>query len=435
MAKKPSVTIIGAGFGGLALASFLQAKGWQVTVIDRSDQPGGLAAGYQQPDWEWPLEYFYHHLFGDKTFRRWLAKIAPEVPVDYRAAKTGLLLDGRLVPLNSVADWWHLPGFSLLAKLHFAAGTALFRTLPSQWWARARVGQLPFWLGKTASQKIWQPLLAAKFGDQWPEVSLAWLAARIRQRPRRLGYPRGGFAHLAKVISQKLARQGVEFIWRQKVTRLQPQANGWQIFAGRRRFFAPRLVLALPLPVASQLLARHLPARTARLYQQWPTRAALTLVLRLRRPFLPQNYYWLNILNPLFPFVVVVEQTNFVSPEHYHQEHLVYAGGYYREDDPLLRQRPTSIMKKFAPWLRKLRLDFEDDLLGYDVFRAPYAQPVWTPTNYHQRPQLTTGLPRLYWLSQHHIFPQDRGLNQTVVLAKRLARLLEKEKKNSIISS
>lgn len=45
--KRPSVVVIGAGFGGLAAAIRLQARGFAVTVIDKRDQPGGRAYVYR----------------------------------------------------------------------------------------------------------------------------------------------------------------------------------------------------------------------------------------------------------------------------------------------------------------------------------------------------------------------------------------------------
>ena len=42
------ITIIGAGFGGLAAALRLQAQGHRVTLLEQRDQPGGRAAVYQQ---------------------------------------------------------------------------------------------------------------------------------------------------------------------------------------------------------------------------------------------------------------------------------------------------------------------------------------------------------------------------------------------------
>ena len=38
-----SVVVIGAGFGGMSAAALLAKKGFDVTVIERNDQPGGRA--------------------------------------------------------------------------------------------------------------------------------------------------------------------------------------------------------------------------------------------------------------------------------------------------------------------------------------------------------------------------------------------------------
>jgi len=39
----PHAVVIGSGFGGLAAAVRLQARGWRVTVPERLDAPGGRA--------------------------------------------------------------------------------------------------------------------------------------------------------------------------------------------------------------------------------------------------------------------------------------------------------------------------------------------------------------------------------------------------------
>lgn len=44
---RPRVVVIGAGFGGLAAAVRLQARGYQVTLIERRDAPGGRAYVYR----------------------------------------------------------------------------------------------------------------------------------------------------------------------------------------------------------------------------------------------------------------------------------------------------------------------------------------------------------------------------------------------------
>jgi phytoene desaturase len=47
-AGKPHAVVIGSGFGGLAAAIRLGARGYRVTVLERLDQPGGRAAVFRQ---------------------------------------------------------------------------------------------------------------------------------------------------------------------------------------------------------------------------------------------------------------------------------------------------------------------------------------------------------------------------------------------------
>src|SRR3954469_19925559 len=48
MSMSRRVVVIGSGFGGLAAAVRLAARGHQVTLIDKRDQPGGRAYVYRQ---------------------------------------------------------------------------------------------------------------------------------------------------------------------------------------------------------------------------------------------------------------------------------------------------------------------------------------------------------------------------------------------------
>jgi phytoene desaturase len=45
---RPHAVVIGSGFGGLAAAVRLGARGWRVTVLERLDQPGGRASVFRQ---------------------------------------------------------------------------------------------------------------------------------------------------------------------------------------------------------------------------------------------------------------------------------------------------------------------------------------------------------------------------------------------------
>ena len=60
---KKHIAVIGAGIGGLAAAWDLVRAGEKVTIFESAPTPGGLAAGFKEPDWAWTVEKFYHHWF------------------------------------------------------------------------------------------------------------------------------------------------------------------------------------------------------------------------------------------------------------------------------------------------------------------------------------------------------------------------------------
>ena len=71
------VVVIGAGFSGLSCASHLAHLGYQVTLLEKNDQPGGRARVHKDqgftwdmgPSWYWMPDVFekYFNSFGKKS--------------------------------------------------------------------------------------------------------------------------------------------------------------------------------------------------------------------------------------------------------------------------------------------------------------------------------------------------------------------------------
>ena len=65
MASSKKALVIGAGFAGMSVATFLAKKGWSVTVIEKHNLPGGRARKFEAegftfdmgPSWYWMPMY------------------------------------------------------------------------------------------------------------------------------------------------------------------------------------------------------------------------------------------------------------------------------------------------------------------------------------------------------------------------------------------
>ena len=75
--SQKTVLVIGAGFAGLSVATFLAQKGWKVQVVEKHTMPGGRARKFEAngfvfdmgPSWYWMPDVFekYFAKFGKKV--------------------------------------------------------------------------------------------------------------------------------------------------------------------------------------------------------------------------------------------------------------------------------------------------------------------------------------------------------------------------------
>ncbi len=146
------------------------------------------------------------------------------------------------------------------------------------------------------------------------------------------------------------------------------------------------------------------------------------MVLELKKPFMYP--YWLNINDTSFPFLAIVEHTNFMDPKYYGGNHLVYVGNYLPRDHKFFKMSKQELFKLFKPYLLRINPTYNLQPITYNLFTGPFAQPIIT-TNYSKiRPPLTTPLPNLFMGNLDTVYPWDRGTNYAIELGKQLAYLV-----------
>ena len=174
--------------------------------------------------------------------------------------------------------------------------------------------------------------------------------------------------------------------------------------------------------------APELPADYAAGLDSLHSLGAVVLVLALHHP-LTDQHYWINLpKREGFPFLALVEHTNFVSREHYGGDTLVYCGDYLPPDHPYFETEPAALLEHFAPALQRINPDFTLRWVRQVwKFTELYAQPV--PLLNHSRhiPPLQTPLAGLYMANMSQVYPWDRGTNYAVQLGRQAAALLGAE--------
>ena len=425
------VAIIGAGAAGLAAAYDFTRWGQAVTVYEAAPEVGGLAAGFRAPHWAWTLEKFYHHWFqSDKSILGLIDELGWRDQVVFPRPYTVIYYEGRFHPFDSMftnMPLFLLRHFSPIDVLRFGLAGAYLRFWPR--WQPLEAFTADAWtrriFGRRLYRTIWRPLLVGKFGEEnLGMVNMAWLWARLHSRTTRLGTFVGGFQAFLDRLAGVVRRQGAEIRLSCPVTGVRKNEDGTlavQTAADAANFDA---VLSTSSPALMARLAPDLPAAYSEKLRALKSMGAVVLILALDRPL--TKYYWHNLPKEAgFPFLSLVEHTNYIDAKHYGGDHLVYCGDYLDPSHEYFKLGKDELMERFLPALTRFNSAFDRSWVKEAwLWKTPYAQPI--PPIHHSRniPDLRTPVPGLYFASMSQVYPWDRGTNYAVEIGRRTAKMI-----------
>jgi len=419
------IAVIGGGITGLTSAYFLGKAGYEVELFEAKETLGGLADSYKERKWDWQLEKYFHHYFtSDKYVKNLAEELGIEKKLFFKKVQTSVYSGGNIYPFDEPLDIMKYPDLNNFSKLRMGGIIFFLRLLPylpfyDRFTAEGLFSSL---IGNTALQKVWQPLMENKFHQYTDKVTFSWLWARLKKRSQKLGYFEGGTAVLISKLQEEIEKKS-KIRFKTRITSIKKSENKWILAAEKREFTADKVIIAVPLSQALKLIQtwKELRDKKVSTWRGLKANSAMTLVMRLEKKFLPGNSYWLNVLEKDYPFLVIVEQTNFIDANKYGGENVVYVGGYYPQEDSRLRKSKEEILGEFSPYLRRLNPSFENYLIDYQLFKYPDAQPI-IPTNYSKiKPKTSLISDQLFWATANHIFPWDRGVNYSIKIGKEIA--------------
>ena len=425
-----NVAIIGAGYAGMSAAFDLVRAGHKVTIFEAAGQPGGLASGFKEPHWDWSVEHFYHHWFAsDNHMLALIEELGLSHKVIFSRPYTVMLHDGRWYPFDSIPQAILFPGLGWgLNKIRFGL-VGLYLRLTNDWQNLEKTtvdAWMRKWAGERVYQLMWQPMLIGKFGPYYKEVNMAWFWARIHARTTRLGTYQGGFQAFADDFARKLSELDVKIHYHSRVQGIAgaPGANVIVKLDSGSQPFDRLLSTTSPGLMAS--LAPDLPRAYLNNLLNLKHMGAVVMTLSLKHQLSTQGYYWFNIPKDAgFPFLAVVEHTNFVSHENFGGEHILYCGDYLELDHEYFDLSDEQLLERFIPGIQRINPDFGPEWINKIwVNRSRYAQPVPLLDHSKNIPAIQTPLPNLYFASMSQVYPWDRGTNFAVEIGRKAAHLI-----------
>lgn len=431
------IAIVGGGIMGVTLAYLLsQQDGLSIHIFERGPNLGGLAGCMEYEGQR--LDRFYHTILSsDMSMQGLMEETGIKSRLHFTETKQGFYDQGKLYPFNTPLDLMTYPPLNIFQRFRLGL-QILYSQLESDW---RNMDTVPVeqWLtrvsGRGVYEKVWQPLLRAKFDTVFEDVPATYIWSRLkRMMGTRQGvtskemmcYLENSYYSLIEAMAAICDTRGVEVHLNTAIDEIvveDGRATGLRTADGFRAYDAVVSTLASPI------LAGMIPAAPPDFRQSLAEQEYLGVLcplMILDRSLIP--YYVLNITDASIPFTAVVETTNLIDPQYVGGHHLVYLPKYLAPDNPMAQWPDDKVKSEWLGHLKRMFPDFDEAwMTDFIVQRARYVEPIRPLDTSDQIPEIRSGVERLYMGNTTMIYP-DLGNGEAVThLARKLAAIMAED--------
>lgn len=421
-----TVAVIGGGICGLAVAHRLARAGTRVTLLEGSDQLGGLGTFFPSRN-HW-VERFYHCVMpSDDSLLGLLDELGLREIVRWRKTTMGMVVDGRHHRFNTALDVLRFSPLRLRDRLRFGVVSLLLRrlgkgkdldTLRTEDWLRGLYGDV-IW------DTLFAPMFGSKFGPSFGDVPALYLWQRLGRESNVAvrGYPDSGYKTIIDGLRASIEAAGGTVRTSAPVHGVRSTADGSVVtLADGEVVEADQVVSTVPLPLLRTLADRDLAPRLPTL--DLPYQGVVTALFFLRRPL--TGHYWTPVLRSGTEFDGVIEMSALAGTEAYDGRHLVYVMRYTDRESALYTEDSSAIADRWTRQLRELHPDLTDaDIDEVRVFTAPFVEPVYPLGFLAARPPVEVEGTSLLLATTAHVYPDVTSWNSSVTLAGHVADLVQ----------
>jgi len=378
------IGIIGAGTMGLTIAYRLSQKGHHVHLIESAAKIGGLSTWFDYEDFTWD-KYYHVILRTDSHLIGLIEELDLKDKLVWKATKTGFLWKKQLVSLSNYREFLQFPVLNPIEKFRLAAGILWSRYVSRP----ERLEKIPAgkWLsqvfGRAVFEKIWEPLLTAKFGmlkDKVPATIIhstlnRYSSTRSTKDGREwMGHLAGaGLKTLFTALKEKIEAAGGTIRCNARVTAIDDSGGGVVISTptGEERF--DQVISTIPT-LLLQRIAPNLrfttPLSTPPLFL-----GVIRLALVLKKSFSP--YYVTNIIDKGFPFTGIIEVSQCLQEDELNGYKLMMLPRYDVPESEWFEKSDEEVQSTFMNHIKQVWPSIDNEVVRTYVHREKVVQALW----------------------------------------------------------
>jgi protoporphyrinogen oxidase len=417
------VGVIGGGIAGLAAAYYLRRAGAEVELFESAPSFGGLGSSFCYSNHD--LDRFYHVLLPTDDHLLELCKaLGVGDRVHWKEASLGFFYRRRLYGLRGPLDLLRFSAVPMFDRLRLGL-TALYAGYVASPAGLDDVTSME-WLmklsGRRACERLWRPLLEAKFGDGYERIPALWYWTSFNRekgtKKEIKGYIEGGYAGLTNTLVKELQSGGVSLRLAVSVSALDLGPHGRPLVTTRSGTFEfDRVISTVPIGDLSRIAAGGALEERLRAFDHIDYQGVLNVLVLLRRSLTP--HYWIPVVDSGVPFQGIVETTRVIDTEETGGYHLIYLLNYIHRTNSLFNRDPEAVAAEYVDALLRLFPTLErEDVCGSFIFKAPYVEPLYTPGYGRRKPPEELVLGRVYLATTSQVYPNVTSWNSSIGLAK-----------------
>lgn len=427
-----NVIVIGGGISGLTAAHKLSKDGNEVTLIESSNQLGGLGTFFKYQD-KW-IDKFYHcQMPSDEPLLDLINQVGLTDQLYWKPTRMGFSVDGKRYSFNGPVDLLKFNPLSFFNRIRFGASSLLIRQLGKgkdldntrieDWFTQL--------YGKDVWNKILEPLFRSKFGSHAGNLPALYIWQRLgrEKNKSKRGYLKTGLKGFIDALEKSIVANGGEILLNSKVNKLYENGNAVTVnLENGNNLKGDWIISTVPIPILKRILPeeQHKEFELPHLTYQ----GVVNALFFLKKPL--DNFYWQPVVNSNTEFDGVVEMSELVNIEQYNNQYLTYTMKYCSKDSELFKEDNESIAERWKKQLQNLFSDLpltDNDIIDIKIFKAPFVEPIY-PLGYSKlKPKIQSGNSKILLATSAQVYPSITSWNSSVDLANKVVDYIYQNKK------